>query len=313
MFEVQWKHDELFFGSEETRVTRAVVNGIATYYEVYGTGQPLLYIHGGTLHPAEQYSSSGVVGRLPSAVASLQDEAVQVIHYHRRGYGRTERVLTPYAVADLAGDAIGLLDHLGVETAIVVGQSLGEPIALELALSSPPRVKALCLADTASLWLVPDAIEGILNAHDLVERVRRDGHRAVFDSEKKNLRNPQLFLTPSMSAEEAEWAEDYNKNLLRLVQSLSDEALFIGWTVLLREWEAVVDYSPQRAELEAPACIIHGAADRLVTPRLVEALRALLPQAEYHCIEGSGHGTIQMHPGAIAVFRDWVLRILRGT
>lgn len=118
---------------------RAEVNGIGLYYEVHGTGPALLLIPG---LGADTRLFAGIVGPL----AAIR----QVIVFDPRGAGRSDRPPGPYAIEQMAGDAVGLLDLLGIGRTTAVGYSMGGRIALSLALDHPSRVSRLVLAATSA-------------------------------------------------------------------------------------------------------------------------------------------------------------------
>jgi len=116
----------------------AKVNGVELAYEVVGSGEAVLLVHGAHLADALQ----PLVGE--PALARFQR-----IRYHRRGLGGSTRPVDtgPTGVAVQAEDAVGLLDHLGADRAHVVGHSFGGAIALELATQHPTRVASLVLLE----------------------------------------------------------------------------------------------------------------------------------------------------------------------
>ena len=118
----------------------AKLNGVELEYEVMGSGPPMLFIHGA--HIADALQPLVTVPAL---------ERFQRVRYHRRGLGGSTYPVDagPTSVAVQAGDALGLLDHLGVGRARVVGHSLGGAIALELAAQHPTRVASLVLLEPA--------------------------------------------------------------------------------------------------------------------------------------------------------------------
>ena len=99
------------------------------YYELEGSGHPLLLIHGGL----------GSL-RMWDAAAAAFAERYRVIRYDTRGFGRTE---TEDVEFSNRADAAAVLDHVGASSAFVVGQSRGGIIGLDLALDRPERVDAL--------------------------------------------------------------------------------------------------------------------------------------------------------------------------
>jgi pimeloyl-ACP methyl ester carboxylesterase len=121
---------------------RARVNDVELQHEVVGSGEPMLFIHGAHIADA-----------LRPLVTEPALERFQRIRYHRRGLGGSTRPVAagPTSVAVQAQDAVGLLDHLGVERAHVVGHSWGGAIALELAAQHPTRVASLVLLEPAPL------------------------------------------------------------------------------------------------------------------------------------------------------------------
>jgi len=108
------------------------VNGVHLYHETYGPddGVPLVLVHGGMLSIDLSWAPL-----IPLLADRYRLVAVEV-----QGHGRTadiDREITPAATAS---DVVGLLDHLGIERAHVLGHSMGGAVALELAVSHPGRV-----------------------------------------------------------------------------------------------------------------------------------------------------------------------------
>jgi pimeloyl-ACP methyl ester carboxylesterase len=111
----------------------ADVNGLHLYYETTGSGTPVVLLHGGMLN---------IELGFPDLVPELAPRH-QVIAVELQGHGRTadiDREITP---ASSASDVVGLLDHLGLERAHVVGHSMGAAVAIELAVSHPDRVLSI--------------------------------------------------------------------------------------------------------------------------------------------------------------------------
>ncbi len=111
---------------------RAPVNGIEMYYEIFGEGEPLLFIHGGSAS-IESWSC-----QIPAFMGRYR-----VIAADSRGHGRTADSEVPLDFSLLASDYAGLLDHLGISSVAVVGWSDGGMIGLELAMKRPGLVNKL--------------------------------------------------------------------------------------------------------------------------------------------------------------------------
>ncbi|HVW39810.1 MAG TPA: alpha/beta fold hydrolase [Amycolatopsis sp.] len=147
----------------------APVNGLKMYYEVHGSGRPLVLLHGG-LHTI----GLSFAPTLPRLAAGRQ-----VIGLELQGHGHTGEIDRPITLPNLAGDVVALLDHLGIDRADLFGFSLGGLVALQLATSRPERVGRMVLAST---------------------HYRPDGYH-------DDVRDPALFATSTRMPTEADFAE----------------------------------------------------------------------------------------------------------
>lgn len=119
----------------------ARINGICIYYEVHGTGRPLLLLHGGTT------SEEAFAGQLPALTRQFR-----VIVPDLRGHGRTSDAPGPIGYALLTRDVEALLDEVGVEDVAAIGWSMGGATALHLALRRPSRLRCMILTATPFHW-----------------------------------------------------------------------------------------------------------------------------------------------------------------
>src|SRR6195256_855917 len=122
----------------------AEVNGLNLYYEVHGSGRPLVLLHGGL-------GSGGMFAPLLPALT----EAHQVILPDLQGHGRTADIDRPIDIRLMADDIAALVDHLGLDKPDLVGYSLGGGVALPTAALYPAKVRRLV---AASANIRPDAI-----------------------------------------------------------------------------------------------------------------------------------------------------------
>jgi pimeloyl-ACP methyl ester carboxylesterase len=116
---------------------RASLDGAELEYEVSGTGEPVVFIHGAFV--ADTF-------RPLLAEPSLAGH-YRLILYHRRGYAGSSRTSGPSSIVQQAVDCLALLRHLGVDQAHVVGHSYGGDVALQLALDTPSVVHSLALLE----------------------------------------------------------------------------------------------------------------------------------------------------------------------
>ncbi len=114
------------------------VNGINYYYEIHGTGEPLLLLHGGL-------GSIDMFGPVLDKLA----ETRQVIGVDLQGHGRTSLGDRKMSLPDMADDMAAILDKLGYKQVDAMGYSLGAGIAFRLAVQHPASVRRLVLASAA--------------------------------------------------------------------------------------------------------------------------------------------------------------------
>ena len=114
----------------------APVNGLQLYYEIHGSGKPLVLLHGGLLTIDLNF------GPLLQPLAASR----QVIAVELQGHGHTADTGRPMTIQALAGDVVALLDHLGIAEAALFGFSLGGLVAYAVALGTPARVGKLIVA-----------------------------------------------------------------------------------------------------------------------------------------------------------------------
>ncbi|GAA4937721.1 alpha/beta fold hydrolase [Actinoplanes utahensis] len=108
----------------------ADVNGINLYYEIHGTGRPLILLHGG-LGSGEMFA--------PDVLAAFT-AGRQVILPDLQGHGRTADVDRPFDFHEMARDIAALIDHLSLDRPDVAGFSMGGAVALRLAIIAPEKV-----------------------------------------------------------------------------------------------------------------------------------------------------------------------------
>jgi pimeloyl-ACP methyl ester carboxylesterase len=116
----------------------ASVNGLNLYYEIYGSGQPLVLLPGG-------FMTVEAMGEIVMQLA----ETRRVIGVELQGHGHTADIERPLHFELMADDIAALIRHLGLERADVFGFSLGGGVGLQTAIRHPELVRKLALASTA--------------------------------------------------------------------------------------------------------------------------------------------------------------------
>jgi pimeloyl-ACP methyl ester carboxylesterase len=229
----------------------ADVNGVHMYYEVYGEGSPLVLLHGGMMTIDLNFAT---------LIPTLARRHT-VIGVEMQGHGRTAdtgRELTPAA---LASDVVGLLDHLGIDRAHVLGHSMGGAVALELAVSHPHRV----------LSVVPISIS-----------VRPDGmHGELVDPSKHatstRMPTPQDFADMSEAYKRLSPHPDHFDEFLGALSA--SNADLQGWS------------DEQLAGITAPTLLMLGDHDFTTVDHGAVMLR-LIPGSQLAVLPGTTHMTI---------------------
>jgi pimeloyl-ACP methyl ester carboxylesterase len=187
-------------------MTRFTHDGIEIRYIDEGEGDPVLLIHG--------FASNLDVNWIgPQWVSTLTRAGHRVIAFDHRGHGQSGKVYDSarYTIADMAGDAIALLDHLGIARADFVGYSMGARVGALMAIRHPERVRSLVIGGMgARLFGGASKAEAIAEAleapsrDDVTDPYART-FRVFAEMTKSDLRalaavirSPRLPLTPEL-------------------------------------------------------------------------------------------------------------------
>jgi pimeloyl-ACP methyl ester carboxylesterase len=208
-------------------------------------------------------------------VSALTPE-FRCITWDERGFGQTPAT-GPFTYWDSAADCLALLDHLGIDAAVLAGMSQGGFLSLRAALTAPERVRGLVLIDTQSGTEDPEALPLYQGMHD--EWVT-NGPGNVQDAIAGLILGGDLDHTPWF----AKWAASPKENLTHPFDCL------VG-----RD-----DISDRLGEIAAPAIIFHGDVDVAITMDKAEALCAGLADCRgVVVVEGAAHAANLSHPDAV--------------
>jgi pimeloyl-ACP methyl ester carboxylesterase len=116
----------------------ALVNGVELFYDVHGSGEALVLLHG------LGASSQDWEHQVPEL-----SRHYQVITPDLRGFGRSAKPLGPYSVAQFSADMLALLDALGVSRCHLLGLSMGGAVAFQMALDQPARFSTLIVVNSS--------------------------------------------------------------------------------------------------------------------------------------------------------------------
>jgi len=245
----------------------AHVNGIDLYYEITGSGFPIVLIH----------EFSGNMRNWDPQVPALSRN-YQVIRYDCRGYGRSSVPTDPAAYSQDASveDLHQLLLHLGIRQAYVGGLSKGGNIALNFGLKYPDMVKGLIIAATGSGSTNPEEFRAGLERTATI--LETQGTQAVIDGVMNAQTRVGYFQKNPEAAKQ--FREEY----------LSQSPLGIAHTArgVLMKRPPIFELESKLVKLQVPALILVGDKD---APCLAPAhfMKEKMAHAELHLLAGIGH------------------------
>ncbi len=123
----------------DERGTYALVNGLRMYYEIHGTGRPLVLLHG----------ALSAIGTSFGKVLPAFAETRQVIAIEQQAHGHTADIDRPLSIGQMADDTTALLRHLGIDNVDIFGYSMGAAIALQIASWHPDLVRKLVISSVS--------------------------------------------------------------------------------------------------------------------------------------------------------------------
>ncbi len=252
------------------------VGDIDVYYEEHGSGPPLLLIMGLAT------DSTAWAFQLPEFARHYR-----AIAFDNRGVGRTSKPAGPYSIHQMADDATGVMDALGVARAHVLGVSMGGMIAQELALRHPERVSALVLACT---FPEPDATvedRRSFMVGQLGGQVSADGELQI---DVASL-NPLLFVQQMLPAV---FNPSFIASDLPKLMQVFAGALQYGFSMeaILGQVAAVMGHraTDRLHRIAVPTLVLTGDADQLVAPSNSDILAREIPGAKLVKVPGGSHG-----------------------
>jgi pimeloyl-ACP methyl ester carboxylesterase len=277
---------------------RAQVNGVELEYEVRGSGEPVLLLHGGLL-PDEN---------TPLAKEPALTDKYKVINYHRRGFAGSSRPQGRAQIGDQVADARALLEHLGVERAHVVGHSLGGVIGVQLALDAPESVHSLALMEPALMSAIakvegagrPDAAQNQQQFIAGMQRVQQ-----IYESGDR--RGALMAFLETRAGEAFRGVLDWLQTTGEFDQAVKDADTF-----LMVEMPAAYawNFTPADAKrITQPVVSILGSHSPERAQKVHAILKEWVPQTETLTLPNAEHALALMDPPGIATaLSEWLAR-----
>ncbi len=266
--------------------------GVDLYYETHGQGEPLVLV-----------PSTAFAGNVwePYQVPGLSRE-LQLIIFDPRGTGRSSKPATFYTIEQMACDLVALLNHLGLDSAHLLGHSMGGRIALQTALDWPGKVRSVVMAASGS---GPAGREGhgIYPGltYGFVDGLVQEGFEAYVRHE---IMGGSTFFT-----------DDFRVSHPNEVQTIFELAWsqhakwpeFLRLVMARQNWEA----THRLVDVSVPVLVACGDLDTGGSNHLrqAEVMRDAIPGAEFRLLRGQSHGFFGQAPEETnAWILDWVRR-----
>jgi len=250
-------------------VPHVEVKGVRFHVEEYGAGPPVLLIMG--------------LGASTETWAAQRDAFAarhRVIAFDNRGAGRSETPPPPWTVPAMAGDAIGILDALGIARAHVVGVSMGGMIAQEMAIDHPERIDRLVVAMS---FARPDPVRRVFLLH------RRWARLAGADARAESTANLPWLLSPRLLNDPVRL-----QGMLEAVSVMP----FMAAEAYACQVDAILEHRTleRLGRVRAPTLVLAAAEDVLTPPFLSEEIAAAIPGARLVVLLRGNHGALVEYP-----------------
>jgi 3-oxoadipate enol-lactonase len=246
------------------------INGVPIHFSDSGSGPAVLFSHGFMMDHT----------MFDHQVRVLRD-AYRCVAWDERGFGRTPAP-GGFSYWDSADDAIGILDHLGLDQAVFVGMSQGGYLSMRAAIAHPSRVRALVLIDSGAATEPPEVLEGYQAM--LGALVGED--EAVFDAVIQGvgqiILGRQDLIDMWVPIWKSRWRAD--REAIRIP----------GATLLERD-----DITDRLDEIGCPTLVIHGTADAAIALDEGEHIARRVKSGRFVPIDGGTHAANMTHPDEV--------------
>lgn len=263
----------------------APANGIELAYQEVGDpeGEPMVLVMG---------LATQMIAWDDEFCAMLAERGFRVVRFDNRDIGHSTRLddagvpgrrdlflgrRAAYRLSDMAADTVGLMDHLGIQSAHVAGVSMGGMIGQTLAIEHPERIRSLVSmhsttgnrrVGTPTLRVFAQMLSAAPRDREaFIERIRKTYEligSPAYPTDQERLRR----------VAEASWERGHNpRGVLRQMHAISSSG----------------DRTAALCKLDLPVTVIHGTRDTLIRPSGGRATARAIPGARLRIVEGMGH------------------------
>jgi 3-oxoadipate enol-lactonase len=270
----------------------AKINGVNLYYEVHGEGEPFMFIAG----------TGSSCEYMKVVTVEWFARHFQVIIHDHRGTGRSDKPDEPYSTRQFAADAVGILEHLGIQRAHIGGRSMGGRVSQWVALDHPYRVGGLILSSTGPGSFVTHEYHFVPERGVPYETALRMAEIG-YDKYMEEHRESEFMFTPGFVKEHPDVVNKYHDFSNKYPTPLNT---YLRHVVARQQHET----RDLLHKITAPTLVIDGVADQTGggTGNHVESSRdlaRLIPYAELVLVPGA-HNYLMEHPENHQVIIDFL-------
>jgi 3-oxoadipate enol-lactonase len=242
---------------------KASLNNTHIAYSDHGIGLPVFFLHAFPLNRA----------MWDSEIAALLDEQrYRLVSLDWRGFGESDSAGEITSMDVLAGDIVALMDHLGIEKAVLCGLSMGGYVAFACWRQYAQRIGGLILADTRP---AADTPEAQANRENVARLAETQGTTAIAD-----LQLPRLI---------SDYTRQHDPLVETRVRQMMNAATPVGIAAASRGMARRADSSDLLAAISCPTLVITGQQDAIIPPSEAQAYAERIPGAQFAVIPNAGH------------------------
>lgn len=239
------------------------LNNTQIGYSDHGIGLPVIFLHA---FPLNRTMWEGEM------LALLDEQRYRLVSLDWRGFGESDVAGEISTMEILAGDVVALMDHLGIEQAVLCGLSMGGYVAFACWRQFAQRIGGLILADTRPAADPPDRQANRENVARLAET---QGTEAIAD-----LQLPNLI---------SDYTRQHDPSVETRVRQMINAATRPGIAAASRGMARRADSGDLLAGISCPTLVIVGEQDALIPPSEVQAYAGHIPGAQFVSIPNAGH------------------------
>ncbi len=248
-------------------VKRAISKGVGLYYETMGAGSPLLLVNG---------LGISALGWEPEFLRSLATR-YRILTFDHRGTGRSDRPDCGYSIPEMVDDCLAICDAEKIESAHLLGASMGGRIVLHLAIAYPVRVRSQVICCSNCGRREKSSLGGVLSSQALKAFFRRRTESRV------NSGSLEFFFTKDFIKKNRERLEAHWRRVSEYPTPIE---------VYEKQLEATMTHCicERLGEITVPTLVLGGDSDRFNPVERLEELGVKIPMAQIHIYSGLGHG-----------------------